>query len=63
MTTTQLRRKIKQAIDRVPVDSLSVLADYVAALNRQPLAKRIAAAEKAIKAGKVVNWRKVRNDV
>lgn len=63
MTHTQLRREIKKAVDRIPVDRLSSLADYVEYLSRAALAKRIAEAEADLKAGKGVNWRKVRSDV
>ena len=63
MTTTALRRDIKNAIDRLPPERLSSLADFVAFLDRPPLTTRIADAEKAIKAGKGMNWRKVRDDV
>jgi hypothetical protein len=63
MSTVELRRKIKTAIDRVPPKRLESLADYVQFLNRPPLADRLAAAEKAIASGKGVKWRKVRSDV
>jgi hypothetical protein len=63
MSTTQLRRKLKREIDRLPPKRLESLADYVAFLTRPPLAQRLAAAEKAIAAGKGVHWRKVRSDV
>jgi hypothetical protein len=63
MSTAQLRRKIKSAIDHLPPKRLESLADYVQFLNRPPLTERLAAAEKAIAAGKGVNWRKVRSDV
>ena len=63
MTTTQLRREIKKAIDRLPAERLQSLADFVLFLNRPPLAARLKDAEKAITAGKGVNWCKVRADV
>jgi hypothetical protein len=63
MSTAQLRREIKKAIDRLPPDRLDSLADYVAFLDRPPLRTRIARAEKALSARKGVNWRKVRRDV
>ena len=63
MTTVELRRKIKKAIDRLPPKRLESLADYVAFLNRPPITQRLTDAEKAIVAGKGVNWRKVRSDV
>jgi len=36
MSTVQLRRKIKTAIDRLPPKRLESLADYVQFLNRPP---------------------------
>lgn len=63
MSTVELRRKIKKDIDRLPPKQLASLADYVQFLNRPPLIDRLAAAEKAIAAGKGANWRQVRSDV
>ncbi|MGA2583853.1 MAG: hypothetical protein ABSG31_11295 [Tepidisphaeraceae bacterium] len=63
MSTVELRRKIKSAVDRLPPKRLESLADYVRFLDQPPLMDRIAAAEKAIAAGKGVSWRKVRSDV
>ena len=63
MSTVELRRRIKKAIDRLPPKRLESLADYVEFLTRPPIAQRMAAAERAIAAGKGVNWRKVRSDV
>jgi hypothetical protein len=63
MSTVELRRKIKKAVDQLPPKRLEFLADFVQFLNRPPLTERLAAAEKAIAAGKGVNWRKVRSDV
>jgi hypothetical protein len=63
MTDSLLRREIKEAIDRLPVDRLASLADYVAFLNRPTIRQRIAKAERDLKANKGVNWRKVRDDV
>jgi hypothetical protein len=63
MTEAKLRREIKKAIDRLPDDRLSSLADYVAFLDLPTLRHRIEQAERDLKAGKGVNWRKVRNDV
>jgi hypothetical protein len=60
MSMVQLRREIKKAVDRLPVDRLSSVADYVHFLARPDLATRIAQAEKAIAAGKGINRRKVR---
>jgi hypothetical protein len=63
MTEALLRREIKKAIDRLPADRLSSLADYVAFLDRPTLRERIKKAERDLKAGKGVGWRKVRDDV
>lgn len=63
MSTVELRRKIKQGIDRVPPKGLASLAEYVRFLNQPTLPQRLAAAEKSIAAGKGVHWRKVRADV
>ena len=63
MTEAHLRREIKEAIDRLPVDRLSSVADYVAFLNRPTLRHQIEKAERDLKANKGVNWRKVRDDV
>jgi hypothetical protein len=63
MSTIELRREIKKAIDQLPPERLESLADYVRFLNRPPLDRRLDVAEKAIAAGKGVNWRGVRSDV
>ena len=63
MSNTTLRQQIKKALDQLPADRLASVADYVAFLTRPPLAKRVALAEKQLRAGKGSNWRKVRNDV
>jgi hypothetical protein len=63
MSTAELRRKIKKAVDQLPPKRLESLSDFVQFLNRPPLTQRLAAAEKAIAAGRGVNWRKVRSDV
>ncbi len=63
MSTVELRREIKKVIDHLLPERLASLADYVDFLNRPPLVRRVKAAEKAIVAGKGVNWRKVRSDV
>jgi hypothetical protein len=63
MTEALLRREIKKAVDRLPLDRLSSLADYVAFLDCPTLRQRIEQAERDLKAGKGVNWQKVRNDV
>jgi hypothetical protein len=62
-STLEIRKNIKKAIDQLPVDRLASLSDYVQFLNRPPLPKRVKSAEKAIAAGRGVNWRKVRSDV
>lgn len=63
MSTAQLRRRIKTVVDHLPRERLATLSEFVQFLNRPPLTKRLAAAEKAIASGKGVNWRKVRSDV
>ena len=63
MSTTELRRRIKREVDRLPPARLASLADYVQFLTRPPVSERIAAAERAVASGKSVNWRKVRRDV
>lgn len=63
MSTVELRRKIKSAVDRLPPKRLEWLADYVRFLDHPPLIERVTAAEKAVASGKGVNWRKVRSDV
>ena len=63
MSTTELRRQVKRAVNALPRQQLESLADYVSFLNRPPLPQRLKAAEKAIAEGKGVDWRKVRSDV
>jgi hypothetical protein len=63
MTETALRREIKRAIDRLPVDRLPSVADYVAFLNRPTVGERLERAERDLRADKGVNWREVRDDV
>jgi hypothetical protein len=63
MSTAELRREIKNAVDRLPPKRLESLVDYVNFLTRPTLERRLATAEKAIGSGKGVNWRKVRSDV
>ena len=63
MSTVELRRKIKKAVDQLPPRQLESLSDYVQFLNRPPLTRRLAVAQKAILSGKGVNWRRVRSDV
>lgn len=63
MTESLLRREIKKAIDRLPVDRLPSLADYIAFLNHPTVGQRLEIAERDIEADKGVNWRTVRDDV
>lgn len=63
MTGALLRREIKKAIDRLPVDRLPSVADYIAFLNCPTLRQRIEKAERDLKANKGIHWRKVRDDV
>jgi hypothetical protein len=58
MSTVQLRREIKKAVDQLPPDRLASLADYVHFLTRPSLDKRLATAEKAVASGEGVNWRR-----
>ncbi|HEY8750647.1 MAG TPA: hypothetical protein VIM11_21865 [Tepidisphaeraceae bacterium] len=59
MSTIELRRAIKKAVDQLPAERLESVADFVSFLTRPSLAQRIQAAEKAIKSGKGVNWRNI----
>ena len=59
MGTTELRREIKKAVDRLPAEHLESVVDYIHFLNRPSVAQRISVAEKAIASGKGTNWRKV----
>lgn len=63
MTATELRREIKKAVDNLPQDRLTSLADYVHFLSRPSLAQRIEKAEQEFASGNGANWRKVRSDV
>ena len=63
MTESLLRRDIKKAIDRLPVDRLPSVADYIAFLDRPTLGQQIEKSERDLKANKGVNWREVRGDV
>ena len=63
MTSARLRKAIEKIVDHLPPERLESLADYVHFLDRAPLAKRIDEAERAIKAGRGMIWRKVRSDV
>ena len=59
MSASKLRQEIKKAVDRLPKDRLPSLADNVHFLTRPSLPDRLVAAEKAIAAGKGVNWRQI----
>ncbi|HBI41542.1 MAG TPA: hypothetical protein DDY78_01630 [Planctomycetales bacterium] len=63
MTESLLRREIKKAIDRLPVDRLASLADYIAFLNHPTIGQQLKKAERDLKADKGVHWRTVRDDV
>jgi len=63
MSTIELRKRLKKQIDRIPPARLASLVEYVQFLSSPPLTERLVVAEKAIAAGKGVNWRSVRNDV
>jgi hypothetical protein len=63
MTTSELRKEIKKIVDHLPADRLASLADYVQFLDRPPLSQRLKTAERALAAGRGLNWRKVRTDV
>lgn len=63
MSEVKLRAEIKKAVDHLPPDRLASLADYVSYLARPSIEQRVNAAEKALKAGKAVNWRKLRTAV
>jgi hypothetical protein len=63
MSTSELRREIKKAVDKLPPERLESLADYVSFLSQPPVLQRVETAEKDIAAGKGRNWRKVRSDV
>jgi hypothetical protein len=57
MSTLELRREIKKAIDRLPPKRLASLADYVRFLATPPLEHRLVTARRSLAAGKGVNWR------
>jgi hypothetical protein len=63
MTENVLRREIKKAIDRLPGDRLSSVADYIAFLDRPTIAQEIERSERQLKANRGVKWRQVRDDV
>lgn len=63
VSTVELRREIKKAVDRLSPERLASLADYDQFLTHPALEQRLAATERAIASGKGINWRKVRSDV
>ncbi len=63
MTESIMRSEIKKAVDLLPVEKLTSVADYIAFLNRPTLGQQIEKAERDLKANKGVDWRKVRDDV
>jgi hypothetical protein len=63
MTESLLRREIKKAVDRLAVDRLPSLADYIAFLNHPTLGQQLEKAQRDLEADKGVNWRTVRDDV
>lgn len=63
MKESLLRREIKKAVDRLAVDRLPSLADYIAFLNHPTLGQQLEKAERDLEADKGVNWRTVRDDV
>lgn len=63
MTESNLRRQLKKALDRLPVDQLSSVADLIASLTRPTLVRQIENAERDLAANKGVNWRTIRGDV
>ncbi len=76
MSTTELRNRAKEVIEKLPPERLKVAASFLAFLDT-PAGKtaqgglagaararrRIEAAERDIAAGRGVDWRKVRSDV
>jgi hypothetical protein len=63
MSSAALRRELKKAIDRLPLDRLASVADFIAFVDRPTLKQRVEKAEEEFKAGKGIDWRKVRDDV
>jgi len=63
MSAATLRRELKKAIDRLSLDRLESVADYIAFMNRPTLKERLQKAEEEFKANKGIDWRKVRDDV
>lgn len=63
MSNAIIRRELKKAIDNLQDDRLASVADYIAFLNRPTLKQRIQKAEVDFKAGKGIDWRKVRDVV
>jgi hypothetical protein len=63
MSPLDLRREIKQAVDKLPAERLASLADYIHFLSRPSLPRELKQAEDDISAGRGVDWRTVRDDV
>jgi hypothetical protein len=57
MSTAALKKQVKKAIDRLPVDHLESVRDFVAFLSRPSVEERIEQARKDHKRGKSVPWR------
>jgi hypothetical protein len=64
MSTVELRKKLKQRVDKVPAGQLRSAMEYldylVAMRNRPPLEERLKQAEREFKAGLGTPWEKLR---
>ena len=74
MSTTELRRRAKKLIDTLPPAHVRIANSFLTYLDGQPvddadlqkivrMEHRLARSERDIRAGRTVNWRKVRRDV
>ncbi len=63
MSSIELRREIKKAVDRIPPARSGRLRTTSNFSYAQRSARRLSEAEKAIKSGNGGPWRKVRQDV
>lgn len=76
MSTTEMKRKIRQAADLLPPEKLAKLTEYAGRLvkgspqlsadDKRKIAsmkRSIAKAERDFAQGKGVNWREIRRDV
>ena len=77
MSITDLRKQAKKKLDALAPDKLRSAVDYIDFLSKQPanssltrllksrppIGKRIKEAQGDVAAGRVVNWRDVRDDV